>query len=55
MVAPQVVPGYSKVRWWSKAEIWFVMAENFNQLRPFVRLLQDRNYGDASRQHLRWH
>ena len=48
MVAPQVVPGYSKVRWWSKAEIWFVMAENFDQLRPFVRLLQDRGYGDAT-------
>ena len=30
MVAPQEVPGYSKVRWWSKAEIWFVMAENFH-------------------------
>jgi hypothetical protein len=48
MVAPQVVPGYSKVRWWSKAEIWFVMAENFNQLQPFVRLLQDRGIGAAT-------
>lgn len=34
MVAPQVVPGYSKVRWWSKAEIWFVMAEKFDKLPP---------------------
>tara|TARA_B110001450_G_C17657600_1_gene495928 strand:- start:199 stop:2715 length:2517 start_codon:yes stop_codon:yes gene_type:complete len=48
MVAPQLVPGYSKVRWWSKAEIWFVMGENFNQLQPFVRLLQDRGIGDAT-------
>jgi hypothetical protein len=48
MVSPQVVPGYSKVRWWSKAEIWFVKAENFSQLRPFVRLLQDRDIGDAT-------
>ena len=47
-VAPQEVPGYSKVRWWSKAEIWFVMAENFNKLQPFVRLLQDRGIGDAT-------
>ena len=48
LVAPQVVPGYSKVRWWSKAEIWFVMAENFQQLSPFIRLLQDRGIGDAT-------
>eukprot|EP00326_Haptolina_ericina_P035021 CAMPEP_0181246642 /NCGR_PEP_ID=MMETSP1096-20121128/44115_1 /TAXON_ID=156174 ORGANISM="Chrysochromulina ericina, Strain CCMP281" /NCGR_SAMPLE_ID=MMETSP1096 /ASSEMBLY_ACC=CAM_ASM_000453 /LENGTH=829 /DNA_ID=CAMNT_0023343497 /DNA_START=868 /DNA_END=3357 /DNA_ORIENTATION=+ len=48
MVAPQVVPGYSKVRWWSKAEIWFVMAENFSKLQPFVRLLRDRGIGDAT-------
>lgn len=48
MVAPQEVPGYSKVRWWSKAEIWFVMAENFDKLQPFVRLLRDRGIGDAT-------
>lgn len=48
MVAPQVVPGYSKVRWWSKAEIWFVMAENFNKLMPLLRLLRDRDIGDAT-------
>ena len=48
MVAPQVVPGYSKVRWWSKAEIWFVMAENFGCLEPFIRLLRDRRFGDAT-------
>lgn len=48
MVAPQTVPGYSQVRWWSKAEIWFVMAENFSRLQPFVRLLLDRAIGDAT-------
>ena len=44
---------YSKVRWWSKAEIWFVMAQNFHQLPPFVRLLQDRGIGDATTKKMR--
>lgn len=48
LVSPQAVPGYSKVRWWSKAEIWFVVAENYDKLRPFVRLLQQRDIGDAT-------
>lgn len=48
MVAPTPVPGFSKVRWWSKAEIHFVQAENAQQLAPFLRLLRDRNIGDAT-------
>lgn len=48
MVAPQSVPGYSKVRWWSKAEIQFLMAENVDKLLPFVRMLRDRDIGDAT-------
>lgn len=43
-----MVPGYSKVRWWSKAEIWFVMAENFNQLPVFLRRLLQHAIGEAT-------
>ena len=42
LVAPTVVPGYSKVHWYSKAEMQFVLAENAHQLSPFIRLLQQR-------------
>lgn len=48
LVSPESVPGYSKVRWWSKVEIWFVMARNFHQLSPFIRLLQQRDIVDVT-------
>lgn len=51
-VAPQVVPGYSKVRWHSLAEIQIVLAENFDQLDPFVAQLNARGWGDATRKKL---
>lgn len=51
-VAPQAVPGFSNVRWFSKAEIQFVIAENFDQLRPFLTRLDELKYGDATRQRL---
>lgn len=51
-VAPQAVPGYSKVRWHSLAEIQVVLAENFDKLRPFVAQLDERGIGDATRKKL---
>lgn len=48
LVHPAKVPGYSKVRWYSKAEIQFVQAENAHQLAPFMRILQQRGIGDAT-------
>lgn len=52
-VSPTPVPGYSKVRWHSKAEIAFVLAENFNCLSEFLDELDNLEYGDASRIKLR--
>lgn len=52
-VAPQVVPGFSNTRWFSKAEIQFVLAENFSRLPGFMARLEEHGYGDASRQKLR--
>lgn len=51
-VAPQRVPGFSNTRWFSKAEIQFVLAENFNKLPTFLRRLDEYGYGDATRQKL---
>lgn len=52
-VAPQPVPGYSKVRWHSLAEIQIVIAENFDKLDRFMAQLDERCYGEATRQKLR--
>lgn len=51
-VAPQRVPGYSKVRWHSLAEIEVVIAENFNKLDEFMAELDERAIGDATREKL---
>ena len=53
MVAVRV-PGYSKVRWYSWAEILFVIAEaGMDTLGDFFTTLEQRDYGDATRKHLR--
>lgn len=49
-VQPTSVPGFSNVRWHSKAEIEFVIAEHFDKLRPFLSALDEHGYGDATRQ-----
>lgn len=36
LVAPQRVPGFSNVRWYAKAEIEFVLAENYHLLAAFM-------------------
>lgn len=41
--------GYSSTRWYSLAEIQFVIAENFQELKPF---LQARGYGDNTHKKL---
>ena len=47
-VAPATVPGYSNVRWYSKAEILFVIGEaGMQRLHDFLRELQQRSYGEA--------
>ena len=46
------VPGYSSTRWYSLAEIQFVLAENFNQLKPFLQTLDQLGYGDTTRKKL---
>lgn len=51
-VAPQTVPGFSNTRWYAKAEIEFVLAENFNRLPGFVAQLEEHGYGDATRKKL---
>lgn len=51
-VAPQRVPGYSKVRWHSLAEIEVVLAENFDKLDGLMVELDQRAIGDATRQKL---
>lgn len=51
-VAPQKVPGFSNVRWYCKAEIQFVLAENFEKLQQFLLELDARGYGEATRQKL---
>lgn len=53
MVAPRTVPGFSKTRWYSKAEIQFVLAEHFDKLSEFLDELDDLEYGDATRKKLR--
>lgn len=53
-VAPATVPGYSKVRWWSWAEILFVIAEaGMDRLGDFITTCEARDYGDATRKSLR--
>lgn len=52
-VAPATVPGYSKTRWYAKAEIQFVLAEQFDKLGEFLDELDELEYGDASRKKLR--
>lgn len=53
-VAPQAVPGYSKVRWWAWAEITFVVAEaGMKRLGDFISECEKRDYGDATRKSLR--
>lgn len=49
VVAPQRVPGYSKVRWHSLAEIQALLAENFHRLDPFMAQLDAEGIGDATR------
>lgn len=51
-VAPQRVPGFSNTRWYSKAEIAFVLGENFDRLPGFMQQLDEYGYGDASRKKL---
>lgn len=51
-VHPQKVPGYSAVRWHATAEIQFVLADHFDKLAPFMRQLNERGYGDATRRKL---
>lgn len=51
-VFPQTVPGYSHTRWHASAEIQFVLSNNFDKLQPFVRKLDELNYGDATRKKL---
>lgn len=51
-VAPQRVPGFSNTRWYAKAEIEFVIAENFNRLTGFMQRLEEYGYGEASRRKL---
>ena len=54
VVAPAPVPGYSKVRWYSWAEILFVIAEaGMNRLGDFIGTCEQRDYGDATRLKLR--
>ena len=53
LVSPMKVPGYSNTRWYSVAEIQFVLAENFDRLVPFVDALEQRNIGDATTAKLR--
>ena len=49
-VAPAVVPGYSHVRWYAKAEIIFVIGEaGTRRLRDFLLECDNRDYGDATR------
>ena len=49
-VAPAAVPGYSHVRWYSKAEIIFVIGEaGTRRLRDFLIELRNRDYGEATR------
>ena len=53
-MAPTPIPGFSKVRWYSKAEIIFVIAEaGMKRLGDFIIELETRDYGDASRAKLR--
>eukprot|EP00966_Prymnesium_polylepis_P014334 331084-Prymnesium_polylepis.1 len=53
-VAPASVPGYSKVRWYSWAEILFVIAEaGMNRLGNFITECENREYGDATTKTLR--
>lgn len=51
-VAPQRVPGFSNTRWFAKAEIQFVLAENYGQLPAFLKRLDEYGYGEATRQKL---
>lgn len=51
-VHPQSVPGFSTTRWYSKAEIMFVIAENFSRLPSFLAQLDELKYGDATRKKL---
>ena len=53
-VAPASVPGYSKVRWYSWAEILFVIAEaGIIQLGSFITKCEERDFGDATTKSLR--
>jgi hypothetical protein len=48
-VAPATVPGYSNVRWYSKAEIEFIIGEaGTRRLRDFLFELDTRGYGEAT-------
>jgi hypothetical protein len=48
-VSPAVVPGYSNVRWYAKAEIIFVIGEaGTRRLRDFLVELENRDYGEAT-------
>jgi hypothetical protein len=48
------VPGYSKVRWYSWAEILFVIAQaGMRLLGDFITTLEERDYGDSTTKTLR--
>jgi hypothetical protein len=49
VVAPATVPGFSHVRWYSKAEIIYVIAEaGTRRLRDFLLALDQRDFGDVT-------
>lgn len=53
IVSPAKVPGFSNVRWYSWAEIVFVIAEaGMHSLDRFLTEVTDREYGDATRSKL---
>jgi hypothetical protein len=51
-VHPTRVPGFSNTRWYSKAEIEFVLGENFDKLNKFLKDLDAKEYGEATREKL---
>lgn len=49
-VHPATAPGFSNTRWYSLAEIQFVLARHYDKLAPFMDKLNELKYGDATRQ-----
>lgn len=49
LVAPQVVPGFSNVRWHCKAEIQYVIAENgMVKVEELLKMCFDNGWGDST-------